>query len=245
LQKRFLLITILTGILCTAALVGYLVPARSDAPPVRVLLDNKGGKIIFTHKVHADMAGRACADCHHTSGESSMPPACSKCHVKKFDETFAAAHQSSFADDQCASCHHPAAVMDKFSHDAHANDYAAGDCQSCHHDTSIEAKPQACANCHDKRDGIPSLKEANHTRCASCHEDLYAEGAKGCRSCHTRKPVADTPTDTRSCSDCHQEPTDQLIPTTMAAFHTQCMGCHEKSGSGPYGDDACYQCHMK
>ncbi|ADU62354.1 MAG: cytochrome c family protein [Pseudodesulfovibrio sp.] len=255
-QKRFLPILILTGILFVAALIGYLIPARTKEPPVRILLDNKGGKVIFTHQAHAAMEGRACNDCHHTSAQDDQsPPACSSCHVRTFDEAFAADHQQTLDQKQCAACHHTEATIDNFSHDDHADDYAAGDCQSCHHDATVEPKPQSCDNCHGKREDIPSLKEANHTRCASCHEDLFAKGITGCAACHARKPAqamtssqaasqASGPA-LRPCADCHQEPADQLVPTTMAAFHTQCLGCHEAMKRGPYGDDACYKCHMK
>lgn len=247
-HRRFLPISILTGVLFIVALAGYLLPAGSSPMPVRVLLENKGGKVIFEHQAHADMPDRACADCHHTSGDDPEPPACSSCHVARFDEIFVIEHQDTLGQDQCISCHHLEATIDNFSHDDHADDYAAGDCQACHHDPSIEPEPQSCANCHGPQQDIPSLKDANHERCASCHQDLFDQGASGCSTCHTRKPMptADAPAPAlRPCSDCHQEPADQLVPTTAVAFHKQCMGCHEDMTSGPYGDDACYKCHMK
>jgi len=253
LNRRFLPIALLTGGLFVLALAGYLVPARSDALPVRILLENKGGKVIFDHKVHAEMPDRACADCHHTSGQDPAPPACSGCHVPKFDHSFVTLHQDTFDPRHCAACHHAEATIDNFDHDGHAADYAAGNCQACHHDAGIEPTPQACANCHGRQDGIPARKDAAHARCADCHDDLLDAGVSGCSTCHVRKPAASPRTGNehgeamplRPCSDCHAEPTDQLIPTTATAFHTQCMGCHEEKTSGPYGDDACFRCHMR
>jgi hypothetical protein len=245
LQKRFLPITILTGTLFLVALGAYLVPAGTPEEPVRVLLANKGGNVIFTHQTHAAMEGRTCAQCHHTSGDDPAPPACSDCHVKKFDDAFALAHQDAIDESQCVACHHPGASIVNFSHGDHAEEYAAGDCQTCHHDASIEPEPQKCSSCHGKRDDILSLKEANHERCASCHEDIYAQGIKGCHTCHTREMAKTATPDPQPCADCHTEPVDQLVPTTTAAFHAKCMGCHEETKSGPYGDDACFKCHMK
>jgi predicted CXXCH cytochrome family protein len=247
LQRRYLPILILTGILFISALVGYFAPAGIDGPPTRVLLDNKGGKIIFTHATHSAREKQNCASCHHTSGEEQTPLACADCHVKKFDEIFIADHQDSFDEKQCASCHHPKSNINKFSHERHKTEYVEEDCQACHHDTDIEAEPQACSNCH-KKEGtkeIISLKDANHTRCADCHEEMYEEGSKGCTNCHSRKKSPAKELDAQPCADCHSEPVDQLVPTTMNAFHSQCMTCHEKQGNGPFGDDACYQCHMK
>lgn len=246
-HKRLIPITILTGVLFITALVGYLIPQASDEPPVRVLLENKGGKVIFTHQAHADMQNQDCGICHHTSGKDSAPPRCSSCHVATFDEAFVQSHQDSMDEKQCGACHHPKANTDKFSHETHMDEYAADDCTACHHDESIESEPQACANCHEK-DGdkeMPSLKDATHKRCESCHEDMFEEGIKGCGSCHTRAPGSDSAAEYKPCSSCHGEPVDQLIPTTMKAYHGQCMACHEKQDAGPFGDDSCGQCHMK
>lgn len=246
-QKRLIPITVLTGILFITALVGYLIPETPDEPPVRVLLENKGGKVIFTHMAHAELQDQDCAVCHHTSGTSENPPACTSCHVAKFDETFAKTHQEAMDETQCSACHHARADVGNFSHENHVDDYVPDDCTACHHDESIEPEPQACADCHEQKgDGsMPSLMDAAHERCADCHEDMYDEGAGGCRSCHTREKAEADPAEYRPCADCHTEPVDQLIPTTTNAFHGQCMTCHEKQGAGPFGDDACGQCHMK
>jgi hypothetical protein len=246
LQKRYVPIAIVTGILLLVAMGGYLVPANSQGPPVRVLLDNKGGKVILNHAEHiADMGGR-CMDCHHNSDGDPNPPACSSCHVAKFGPEFAAAHQQTMDRKQCASCHHAGATIDAFNHAEHAEDYAADDCAACHHDRDIEPEPQACSNCHtDGNDARPSLRDAAHVRCAECHDDMFTEGVVGCARCHERRDEAASEDDYRPCADCHATPADQLIPTTTAAFHAQCRGCHEENGSGPFGDDACYQCHMK
>jgi hypothetical protein len=49
-----------------------------------------------------------------------------------------------------------------------------------------------------------------------------------------------------NCSVCQagQEPED-LVPGPMQAFHNSCVSCHEKLDKGPYGQDACNQCHTK
>lgn len=246
-QRSYLPITILTGILLIAALAGYLIPADSEATPVRLLFENKGGKVIFAHKTHVDIQDKDCASCHHTSGDEQAPPKCSSCHVKKFDDTFIANHQDSIDDKYCQSCHHATATTAKFSHEKHAEDYAEDDCQACHHDESVEPEPQACSDCHEKEPlkDIPSLKDANHAKCADCHEDFYDKGVKGCTSCHTREEAPKAAPAPQPCSSCHSEPVEQLVPTTTNAFHGQCMSCHENQDAGPFGDDSCYQCHMK
>lgn len=245
-QRRYLPIAILTGILFVTALVGYLIPARSEGPPTRVLLDNKGGKVIFTHQSHLADVGQDCASCHHTSGNDQEPPKCSDCHAKKFDDVFIADHPNTIDEKYCISCHHPEASIGNFDHDLHAMDYTGEYCQTCHHDESIEPEPQACSDCHEREatEEMPSLKTANHTRCADCHDDKYEQGIKECGFCHIRKTPENRETAQEACSSCHSTPVNQLVPTTTKAFHGQCKGCHEANGTGPYSDDDCYQCHM-
>ena len=129
-QKRYLPIAIVTGILFLVALGGYLAPAGSGGPPVRVLLENKGGKVILNHADHINDMDGQCADCHHTSGDDANPPACTDCHAAKFDAAFAANHQTALPESQCASCHHAEATTDNFSHDDHMGDLTGGDCQA-------------------------------------------------------------------------------------------------------------------
>lgn len=245
--RRYIPITVLTGVLLLVALTGYLIPAQSEGPPTRVLLENKAGKVIFAHKDHVAIQSDQCGSCHHTTGNDQAPPKCSSCHVKKFDDAFIADHQETLDEKLCVTCHHPSATIEKFSHDEHVEEYTADDCQACHHDESIEPEPQACSECHTSEgtDKVVSLRKANHTKCADCHDDFYLEGTKGCTRCHSRKPVKKDDFEPLACSSCHKVPTDQLIPTTTAAFHGQCMGCHKTNDSGPFGDEACYQCHMK
>jgi len=247
LHKRYLPIAVVTGLLCVLALVGYVMPEGQKGLPVRTLLENKGGKVIFNHSSHSEDMQNDCALCHHYTDETQHPPKCSTCHVKKFDEAFKKNHQSTMDPKLCRSCHHAESTISKFSHAAHIEDYSPDNCQACHHDSSIEPEAKACSHCHGAPEyaGAPSLMQASHVRCRNCHEDFFKEGSEGCKKCHARNPVETKINQPRACSKCHEEPIEELLPTTTAAFHTQCQTCHEYKGVGPYGDDACYKCHMK
>ncbi len=246
LHKRYLPITITAALLFLIALGGYMIPATPDELPVRTLMDNKGGKVILNHAAHADLVGGDCGSCHHTTGDAPNPPACGDCHAAKFDAAFRAAHQQALDPALCGSCHHQTATVGHFMHDEHAEDILGGDCESCHHDPSIEPEPQACSNCHmDGSNSVLRLRDAAHGRCAECHDDMYQDGIDGCGNCHERRPDTGVETEKQACSHCHDTPVDQMVPTTMNAFHEKCMGCHEEQGAGPFGDDACDQCHMK
>jgi hypothetical protein len=74
----------------------------------------------------------------------------------------------------------------------------------------------------------------------------HAEIAGNCAKCHHHSPKGVT----TACGECHEAivvyhySTDKKGPDLglKGAYHRQCMGCHEKMGSGPLG---CTDCHEK
>ena len=64
-----------------------------------------------------------------------------------------------------------------------------------------------------------------------------------CSACHHLRPKDHEASDTVACDSCHQRAFDPAHPDRLglkAAYHNQCMGCHEKSQAGPTG---CTECH--
>lgn len=252
LSRRYLPITIVTALLLITGLAGYLIPAPKAEEPRRVLLQSTGGKVIFAHEKHVNDYGQDCADCHHQGTANVESPEqtvdCGSCHPKAFDQAFVEQHPDAFTDERlCVTCHHMEFKGLVFDHPAH-QEYAADDCTTCHHDERIDPDgPSRCSSCHTSvADGPrPTLKTAAHDRCASCHDDLFAEKTGGCSTCHQTKTAAPEDAGTVPCSTCHEEKTADLVPERTAAFHGQCMGCHEELGAGPYGEESCSRCHMK
>lgn len=252
LSRRHLPITIVAVILLATGVVGYMIPASEADVPKRVLLQSSGGKVIFGHETHADDYGQDCQSCHHQGTASAEAPektvACGSCHAKTFDQRFIDGHPTAFEDERlCASCHHMEFKGLIFDHPAH-QEYAGEDCMACHHDESIDPDgPSKCSSCHTARleGSRPSLGDASHQRCADCHYDVFEEKTAGCSYCHEEREADPADAGSVSCSTCHEEKTADLIPERTAAFHGQCMGCHEEFGAGPYGDDSCNRCHMK
>lgn len=247
-RKRFLPITVITVVLAAIAITGYLIPQPSNALPVRLLLVNKGGNVIFTHEEHNKNYQLPCEQCHHyTASDKTNPPQCASCHPPMFDKQYRATHKEHFTDEAyCKACHHNSNTS-AFDHDSHL-EYADEDCQACHHDGSIETEPSECSDCHEHKSdvGMPNLREAAHARCGNCHDDMFSKGIKGCSQCHVRETRPLTrPEYEKPCSDCHERPVNALIPNRTNAFHGQCRGCHRTTGMGPCGDDFCYHCHIK
>ena len=262
-QKRYLPVAIMTGVLSAVALVGYILPVSGEDIPKRILLPNAGGAVVFSHAGHAVDYNISCQTCHHESKEKrTNVQRCKTCHGVTYDAAFVKTHAASINDNAaCVTCHHYETAPKKWGHERHQSELGL-ECTDCHHkDTSIEPEPQSCANCHES--GAPTGKKAEagtppnqadavHARCVSCHEGLFANKEKGCATCHTLKPLRDTipqkgavklnPMFT-NCAVCHDKPAQKLVPGAMDAYHKQCMGCHEKLGKGPYGKKACTQCH--
>ncbi len=108
------------GIFFVISVVCYAAfPEKSMEQPVRLMLHNAGGKVLFSHMVHTseDGYGFACMDCHHElEAEGDVPSACGECHETESD------------------------VMVKRSDAFHAQ------CIGCHKD--MGAGPEECAGCH-------------------------------------------------------------------------------------------------
>ena len=79
----------------------------------------------------------------------------------------------------------------EFNHKLHAENKL--DCTRCHHDfdaflNNRGGEGQTCDSCHKKQadDDQPSLKDAFHFQCKTCHETMKT-GPVTCGECHVRK----------------------------------------------------------
>lgn len=252
--KRYRPILAVTAALVLVALFGYAVPRAEPDMPVRILMDNSGGAVVFDHRAHAAY-GVQCTDCHHAGKTQATEIPCTACHPADFDEQYVARHRYQFEGKvACFACHHLEFDEPIFDHDLHED--VTSDCTECHHGVAIEQEPTSCDACHEEvgpsdpaGEDIPNLRDAVHVRCRPCHEDLFDQGLAGCASCHSHKDEArhnlDAPL---RCHRCHDAPQSQLVPTRKEAFHGQCMGCHEKRRKGPWRNQPdvkdCKRCHL-
>lgn len=242
-QTRYKPITIVAILLGVLGVVGYLSPASPEETPSRLLFENAGGKVIFTHKTHAEGYKVPCQQCHHESKTASKTPVpCASCHPASFEDGFVAEHQKSIGKEYCGRCHHAVLGKLKYSHEEHKS-ITAG-CTDCHHDTTVESEPSNCSDCHQAEgdEAMPSLRDAIHKRCGTCHEDMFQKKIKGCVHCHDlAKDDAKHP----ACATCHYDSKKLPIPAKMEAFHNGCMKCHKEKGAGPYTPKDCNKCHFR
>ncbi len=253
--KRYFPIAVLTGILAAVALFGYMTPTPSEAIPVRVLMDNAGGKVVLNHVAHNRDYGVACETCHHEAAPGDLEPlSCGRCHGVDVTDIWVEEHAATFTKDlQCVTCHHVEFAKNyDWGHEMH-KDLAS--CTDCHHeDTSIEPEPTNCADCHQSEaDGaMPALRDAVHAKCQTCHQDLFDKELAGCADCHgevdQKQQLAAGTLDKQftRCTSCHSDKSvNEVIPSRMTALHASCMGCHEELGAGPYQKTECSQCHFQ
>ncbi len=157
-DKRYIPITAIVAAMLLVAGAGYLMPRTGQDVPARVVMDNNGGRVIFSHQAHARDYGFECADCHHDGLGREQPLACGSCHPPAFDEKFRAGHGKAFPDDEA--------------------------CLRCHYETP--QGPLAAEDRPDTG-SIPVRAEAFHRQCMNCHEESggpYGEGS--CHACHAR-----------------------------------------------------------
>jgi hypothetical protein len=233
--------------------------------PKRILLDNTAGKVVFEHQKHIAGYGIDCQSCHHDRSRPTPTSAsCRSCHGAADKPGFRETHQTRQDDAACVTCHHAEFAGAQWNHDAHRQ-IAEQNCAVCHHgDARSQPQPENCATCHLASDGdAPPLSAAVHARCAveGCHADLFpkegstAQLMASCATCHNLVETRTTLRDKgwapinpayADCAVCHAgQATEDLIPGPMQAFHNSCVSCHEKLNKGPYGQEACNQCHTK
>jgi uncharacterized membrane protein len=92
---------------------------------------------------------------------------------------------------------------------------------------------ESCAECHHHTTGTPVLNEY----CAKCHDGKVEMDTVSCQDCHSADPVS---------AENLNNPSSDFIyhndkPSLKAAYHLNCLGCHQKV-DGPTG---CEDCHAK
>ena len=200
-----------------------------EGPDVITMSEGTGhyGRVIFSHKVHAEMAEMSggCSACHHEATEGRPMRKCDECHSPvraradlETPDLRGAIHR------QCLACHEKWNPGEK--------------CSACHADKShMEPAPEAkeaeargslvlnkfhrdlaCEKCHMDKRTAGKLEAA----CESCHEDFPKgfdhrktgmaldedHAAASCTDCHSDKTYAAPPT----CTECHD---DKTYPTDL------------------------------
>ena len=107
-EKRLYPIVLLTVLLALLAAAGYI-------------LDNKGGKIVFEHKAHAEGYGLECSSCHHAENLDKGISPCGECHNAETAE-FGLLNRMEAFHQSCMGCHE----------EVGSGPYGKDQCNQCH-----------------------------------------------------------------------------------------------------------------
>lgn len=100
------------------------------------------------------------------------------------------------------------------------------------HDMHIEATEENCAACHHHTAGTPTTDPL----CVTCHANSPEADDPSCKSCHVKDVFA-----AENMKKSWETPRLQHRnkPSLKAAYHQNCLSCHEEVGA-PTG---CTDCH--
>lgn len=91
-----------------------------------------------------------------------------------------------------------------------------------------------CSKCHHHATGTGT----SDSRCVRCHAESPEVATVGCRHCHVVDPFSAEHMN-REAADVYQFHID--TPGLKAAYHWNCIGCHEKMD----GPTDCQDCHAR
>jgi len=109
------IVLFVVGVVCYAAF-----PQKTPEEPLRIMLENTGGNVLFDHKEHAseDGYGIECDSCHHNlrkvvndqygsttwayRQEGDKPQTCGECHLVEAEDSL---KRSDAFHKQCKGCH--------------------------------------------------------------------------------------------------------------------------------------------
>ena len=187
LNKRSIPMLIIGCLFLVTSGVAYIIPTQEPILPQRILLENTGGRVVFTHAAHAAFDGMTCETCHHElaiTAETSGAPGpdgqptvipCKSCHITTDDATFKTAHQALYDKEDggkaCIACHHNETALEAPQGSKPVLGSIAGkdfqNCIDCHPDTParMDAFHKNCMGCHDKTGKGPRTDSP----CAQCH----------------------------------------------------------------------------
>jgi DnaJ-class molecular chaperone len=207
----------------------------------------KGDWIKLAQAMHRVDANQSCIGCHDTRQKQ---PQCAGCHASIQRPT-----QNNTA--TCEACHlQPAESAVQSAPDSAVNQQAAVLLESQHQ--GIRTYPDAdvpetvmIRALSDQYEGakLPHRKIVRTLEAKIASDKLagyfHREQGTLCQGCHHQSPPAAKPP---KCASCHGKPFDNGEPTRpglMAAYHQQCMTCHEKMQMEHPAATNCTVCHKK
>ncbi|MEF2146260.1 MAG: cytochrome c3 family protein [Desulfovibrionaceae bacterium] len=218
----------------------------------------KGGNVTLEQAMHLPASNKSCVGCHR---QEQQKPQCAGCHAQMDTG-------SRPANATCASCHKalPQGVSLPESGEMapEAKQAVAGmmleSARAERSGWSIDEIPEFVTIGSLSKEYQPSEfphRKIVQTLIKGMKDDQLAQafhqGDKAvCAGCHHNSPLSAKPP---RCASCHDRPFDEATPGRpglKAAYHSQCMSCHQamgmdelEKGGKPMPAKSCVVCHDK
>jgi Class III cytochrome C family len=208
----------------------------------------KGGQVKLSQAMHQPDAGASCVGCHN---RQQSKPACAGCHSRI--ET----GPSLTTEASCRVCHIPSKAENPYPVDEAAAKAAAAALLSARRPVTetvpADQIPETVTIKRLAKDFEPVvmphrkivLKLAELTSNNKMAAYFHTEPTTLCQGCHHNSPGARKPP---QCGSCHGRSSEVLNlnrPGLMAAYHQECMQCHERMGLKKPVSRDCTGCHAK
>ncbi len=204
------------------------------------------GGVRFKHRLHVEVTD-ACNECHHHEKGYEKTPPCRECHNTR-SELKQAYHE------QCLGCHRTTSAKRQ----ARVEDLLAGvekaraegrteEVETLRKRVEQErergASPLSCKDCHLPKKAPKSMDLGHVAKLfgpVPFDHAGHVQAAAFCTDCHHTNKNYEVFQPCRSCHGDDDHPGKNGAVIARAAYHGQCIGCHQKDNQGPVG---CTSCH--
>jgi hypothetical protein len=211
---------------------------------------DEGKQVKLAQAMHQERAQSSCMGCHN---QQQAKPACAGCH-STLSKGRAPANETA----ACKSCHMETREENPYPAEASEASVAAAvkllaarvpDTRMVPVDQIPETVTiKALAN---EYEGVAMphrqiiLKLAAGIKDNRLAANFHAEPTTLCQGCHHNSPAAVKPPQCGSCHGRSSEALNLTRPGLMAAYHQQCIQCHDKMGLEKPVARECTACHAK
>lgn len=200
-------------------------------------------------------ASLSCLQCHQGGALNALNPACSACHLDRYQSAANPNHVAAGFPTTCETCHTTAgfsgATIQHLLYPLTGR-HLQTSCAGCHSAGVYRGTARTCSACHlDRYNSTTSPAHASlgfPTECQLCHSTSQFAGAifqhdrffpltgkhlsATCAQCHPGGRYQGTP---RDCAGCHSAAyaATQSPNHTTQSFPTTCQNCHTPAGWRP------------
>ncbi len=210
--------------------------------------DDKGEQVRLAQAMHQRDAGSSCIGCH---ARQQVLPECAGCHASD------AVINAGTSEASCKACHQQTDLINPYSADAETSKMVAEELfaqrQPVRGTLPLDQIPETViikilskeyepAQLPHRKIVMSLAKKIEGNKLA---ENFHTDLTTLCQGCHHNSPASAKPPQCGSCHGQTSEPLNLTRPGLLAAYHQQCIQCHDKMGLEKPASRDCTACHAK